>query len=425
VYLKKALSYYDPKTTDDDLYSNILENIARIEERNGNYKSALEIYRFNENFYRRQNMFPDFVGNRVNMMRAQNKLALGNIKQSIDSLSPLVDLNKNTISNNDVLRFYKFCYDYYIEKKDISNASLYHEKYNDYRELISKKDVEKLITLTKALLSVQSIAYRSEYEIYRHELEAAKESSNKNKVIASLFLISAVLIFITLFIYIQKRKKELEITRKVAAAELKAKELEAKAIKADLENARLQAEADIQKKEIERQHIVNEFERERLFAKTELETRDFENRAIQNELELKKKDLTNVILHNTQVYEANKEIISRLQEVSRNKSDISGALNSLLMDLKSQNQVADRLSSLQNNIDHLSTEFYTKLKARFPDLTKSEVELCGYILINLSTKDISILKNVETASVKMSKTRLRKKLGLSPDQDLEGLLKTI
>ena len=93
-------------------------------------------------------------------------------------------------------------------------------------------------------------------------------------------------------------------------------------------------------------------------------------------------------------------------------------MRALLIELQSQNQISDRSIGLQSNIDSVNAEFYDNLKTKFPDLTKSEAELCGYIRIKLSTKDISILKNVAAASVKMGKNRLRKKLGLSPEADL-------
>jgi len=423
-YFKNALSYYDKSTTDDDLYSSILENIAKQEELKGNYNAALKIYRFNEGFYLRHNALSNFVGNKVNMIRMDALLNMPGIKASVDSLSKIIDNNIHAVNQNDALRLYKFSYDYFIAKEVNTTANLYNNKYNNLKDLIGKKDLKKANALTNALLNVQSLSFKNEYQAYRVELQAAKMSYYKNKVIAILFLVTALLIIVTLTIFIKKRKKELEITRRVSGAELKAKELEAKAIKSELENARLQSEAEIQKKEIEKQLIENEFERERFLAKAELKTRDLERTSMLNELELKKKDLTNTILLNTHVYEANKEIISQLQKIS-GEGDPLKSLKSLLLDLISRNQIAERVSSLQKNIDHLNTEFYHKLQLKFPQLSKTEVHLCGYILINLSNKDIAILKNIEPASVKMSKTRLRKKLSLSPDDDILNFIRTI
>jgi DNA-binding CsgD family transcriptional regulator len=423
LYYQRAKSFYKENTSDDDLYANILENIAKVEELEGNYEAALKLYRFNENFAASQGPY-HFVNNRINMIRTQSHLNTAGLKESIDSLSKVIDSNLKILDQKSVLGFYKFCFNYFIEKNDRREAIIYNSAYDDLKEQIIKKDLEKANALTNALLNVQSLSFNKEYEFYRLQLQSARETSYKNKIIAGLVLITALLIITFLAVFITKRKKELEIVKNVAMAELKARDLEAKAVQAELKNSRLQVEAEIQKKEAERLQVQNEFEKERLLTKAQLETKDLEKKAMHQELELKKKDLTNVILHYTHVYETNKEMIDRLQEVT-NQNDVLNSLKALLQELKSKNQLTERLSSLQKNIDHLNTEFYHKLEHKFPDLTRSEVELCGYILINLSNKEISVLKNIEPASVKMSKTRLRKKFGLSPEDDLFNFIKMV
>lgn len=423
-YFNKARSFYCENTFDDDLYSNILENIAKVEERKGNNLEALKIYNFNDDFFRREKNMSHFFSNRLNILRTRLAMNDRGIEKSIDSLTNVVEKNSKSIDLHDVLRFYKFSFDYFISKNNSGKSGIFNKRYEQLKDTIIKRDLDKANALTSALLKVQSHNFKNEYDVYKTELQAAHDSSYKNKIIAFLFLISAVLIFLALVFFTQKRKKEFELAKKMAVASLRSKELEAKAIKVDLENARLNSEAQMQKKDMERKLIENEFERERIIAKAELENRDLERRAIQNELELKKKDLTHVILLNNQVYESNKEMIERLQDIS-SKDDIQKSLKNLLADLKAKNQVGERLSALQNNINHLNTEFYQKLKLKFPDLTKTEIELCGYILINISSKDIALLKNVEPASVKMSKTRLRKKLGINPATDLLNFIKII
>ncbi|HTA27550.1 MAG TPA: hypothetical protein VK809_07175, partial [Bacteroidia bacterium] len=59
-----------------------------------------------------------------------------------------------------------------------------------------------------------------------------------------------------------------------------------------------------------------------------------------------------------------------------------------------------------------------RLIALFPSLTKSELELCGYFKLNMSTKEISVLKGISIESVQKGRHRLRRKLGLGPDDDI-------
>jgi tetratricopeptide (TPR) repeat protein len=424
VYFQKAAAYYDKNTTNDDLYANIIENMAKVYERRGQKDKALEIFNGNDRLYKRENNFGKLIANRINIFRVKTPLNEQEVQRSLDSLAGMIEKHAERIDPRDVLPLYQFACEYFIGKKNVANAGYYYKKCDQLKDSITKKDIETSGTITNALLQVQTHGFKAEYKLYQLELQAAKEASDKNKIIAVLFLISAVLMLIALTFFTQKRKKELELTKQMAAAGLKAKELEAKAIKAELENTRLNSEAEMQKKDMERRMIENAFEMERLLTKAELGKHELERRAIQNELELKKKDLTNVILLNTKVHESNKEMIGRLQDLS-SKSDLQKSLKDLIADLKSKSLVGERLSSLQTNIDYLNTEFYQKLKLKFPNLTKAEVELCGYMLINLSSKDIAVLKNVEPASVKMSKTRLRKKLGINPEDDLLNFIKAL
>ena len=77
-----------------------------------------------------------------------------------------------------------------------------------------------------------------------------------------------------------------------------------------------------------------------------------------------------------------------------------------------------------NKIDSISTAFYDKLSSQFESLTKNDIRLCSLIKLDLNTKQIATLQNINPASVKMSRNRLRKKLNLSPDDDLSAFLRT-
>jgi len=423
-YLNKALISYGDRGP-DDLTCNIQENIGREEERRDQYAQALKKYRDNEAYYANvERILSNLLRNKVNMLRVRIRMNERALNSSIDSIARFSSDHLKEVNLKDVISFYQLAHDYFLSARDLENAAVYFGKLNRLRDSLSLADVEHANALSGTLLNAQAHNFKTAYDAYMLELEAARASSDKNKVIAVLAVISGLLIITGLVFFLNKRRKEMEILKKVADAELRSKELEAKAIKTELENVRLQAEADLRQKELEAQRAQSEREKERILAKAELETKDLERRAMQNELELKKKDLTNMILLNTHVYETNKEMIDRLQEVSR-KADVLKSLKSLLLDLKSRNQIEERLSSLQKNIEHLNTEFYDKLKLKYPQLTRAEVELCGYTLINLSNKDISLLKNIEPTSVKMGKTRLRKKLGLGPEEDLLNFIRTI
>ncbi len=73
-------------------------------------------------------------------------------------------------------------------------------------------------------------------------------------------------------------------------------------------------------------------------------------------------------------------------------------------------------------IDELNKRFYANLKEDFPELTTNDLRLCAYIKIGMSAKEIAKLLHIKPSSVYISRSRLRKKLGLLPTDDLHGFL---
>ncbi|WP_326984012.1 hypothetical protein VUJ46_05565 [Chryseobacterium sp. MYb264] len=63
-------------------------------------------------------------------------------------------------------------------------------------------------------------------------------------------------------------------------------------------------------------------------------------------------------------------------------------------------------------------EFYENLLQKYPFLTDNDIRLCAYIRLNLSNKEIATFKNLTVRSVETTKYRLKKKLGLDADSNL-------
>lgn len=66
-----------------------------------------------------------------------------------------------------------------------------------------------------------------------------------------------------------------------------------------------------------------------------------------------------------------------------------------------------------------------KLKSTYPGISKTDMKICVYTKLNLSTKEIADIMNISVRSVEMARYRLRKRLGLSPGQDIAQMLKDI
>ncbi|MCB0736631.1 MAG: hypothetical protein KDC92_03890 [Bacteroidetes bacterium] len=163
--------------------------------------------------------------------------------------------------------------------------------------------------------------------------------------------------------------------------------------------------------------------RERILA-TELEA--IEKEKLNLQIQNKNRNLTEFALDNTRKRDRINSVIKSLDEIV--KEDVSKmklGVNRLRLELIKQNQNDIKSKAFEHNIDSINTEFYDNLLLNHPDLSKSEAELCGFIMLGLSGKEISVIKNIEAKSVTRSKNRLRKKLGLEPHSDIKMYLNEV
>ena len=68
--------------------------------------------------------------------------------------------------------------------------------------------------------------------------------------------------------------------------------------------------------------------------------------------------------------------------------------------------------------DQAHGDFFKRLKHSFPLLTQSDLKLCAYLKLNLSSKEIVPLLNISIRGVEIRRYRLRKRLLLSSDKNL-------
>ncbi len=82
------------------------------------------------------------------------------------------------------------------------------------------------------------------------------------------------------------------------------------------------------------------------------------------------------------------------------------------------NKIDDNWEHFAHHFDKVHTDFLVLLKNRYPNLTASELKLCAYLRMNLSSKEIAQLMNISIRGVEIGRYRLRKKLGISKDTNL-------
>ena len=92
--------------------------------------------------------------------------------------------------------------------------------------------------------------------------------------------------------------------------------------------------------------------------------------------------------------------------------------------IKTELEIKSTGAHLQNLMGKLSSNFYNELKINHPDLIESELKLAGMVIMKMSNKEIGINKNTTWEGAKKAKSRLKKKLNVSSNNDLFTYLET-
>jgi DNA-binding CsgD family transcriptional regulator len=77
---------------------------------------------------------------------------------------------------------------------------------------------------------------------------------------------------------------------------------------------------------------------------------------------------------------------------------------------------------LEKHIKNVHYDFLKRLKEKCPTISPRELDLATYLLMNMSTKEISEIMNISNGGVELARYRLRKKLGLNNKENLTGYL---
>ncbi|SHE45829.1 triple tyrosine motif-containing protein [Dysgonomonas macrotermitis] len=158
---------------------------------------------------------------------------------------------------------------------------------------------------------------------------------------------------------------------------------------------------------------------------------ELQNENLRNKLSYKAQELSGYILNLARKNEM-------LEDVKRSAFSISKAIDDNKQPIVIKQKVVSLISQINNNIEHdkdfevfqsnfnvLHADFFNLLEKRFTNLTRNEKVLCAYLKMNLSSKEIASLMNITIRGVEVSRYRLRKKLGIDTDINLNDYMNNI
>jgi hypothetical protein len=155
----------------------------------------------------------------------------------------------------------------------------------------------------------------------------------------------------------------------------------------------------------------------------------------EHEIRKQQKEYTEDLLQ-AEMEKKNLELASIAMQIAAKNDVLTEVLHSLntispKVDPEARKLLEDLIRKTQGNIDNDSDwdrfldyfdkvhdNFLTKLQRRFNDLTATDLKLCAYLRMQLSSKEIADLMNISQRGVEKARYRLRKKFNIDPTIDL-------
>jgi DNA-binding CsgD family transcriptional regulator len=158
--------------------------------------------------------------------------------------------------------------------------------------------------------------------------------------------------------------------------------------------------------------------------KNEKEIIELQNEKLANEIRFKNNALADASLHLVEKGDALvkvKDILASVYKKNDNNPEIRNALL-LLNDVEKNNANWEQFAS---HFDEINNNFLKKLKDRYPVLTNTDLKLCAYLQLKLSSKEIAQLMAISVRGVEIKRYRLRKKLNLPTEQQMTDFFHAI
>jgi DNA-binding CsgD family transcriptional regulator len=148
-----------------------------------------------------------------------------------------------------------------------------------------------------------------------------------------------------------------------------------------------------------------------------------QNEKLQSEIVVKNNELAsttfNLVQKGEMLMKVKEEFVrmKKSSEIDKDTDDYKKILRMLGDDKMKKNW-----EQFAVHFDKVHSNFLVSLKSTYPFLTASDLKLCAYLRLNLTSKEIAQIMNITIKGVELGRHRLRKKLGIQPEVNLVNFL---
>ncbi|WP_131707559.1 helix-turn-helix transcriptional regulator [Chryseobacterium angstadtii] len=147
---------------------------------------------------------------------------------------------------------------------------------------------------------------------------------------------------------------------------------------------------------------------------------------LEQDLKRQEEKITNLHLNLNLKIETEKTFLENIRKMKKSKNiDAEQMITDLFLKINNLIQIDKKNYDLINESSLENRQFIQKLSERFPSLTNNELKFCVYYKLELSSKEISLLENITEGSARVYKTKIKTKMDIGKESDLNTYLKNI
>jgi len=172
---------------------------------------------------------------------------------------------------------------------------------------------------------------------------------------------------------------------------------------------------ELREEELKHQKKILEME---LKAENELNSQEYEKHILELELKSKSSEVAGKSLSIAK----QSEMIENIQGILDNETDFNKLKSEIKKAIKINSVNKHQWETFETNLNQIHNKFIITLFNQYPNLTPKDINLCIYLKMNLSSKEIAPMMNISFRGVELHRYRLRKKLNLSQEENLSKFL---
>ena len=175
---------------------------------------------------------------------------------------------------------------------------------------------------------------------------------------------------------------------------------------------------------VHHQKLRKTSENNELTAKLELEQKQKKAEIEKHEIivEANRREITTyslLVLDKNQILKQIMELNTQIINNKENRAETAVKIDKII---KNNLNLDKEWDNFKIHFEKVHPNFFTKLKNFYSEITDDNLKLCAYIKIGFTNKQIAQIQNVEPSSVNIRRYRLKKKMGLSENEDLANFL---